>query len=502
MKSNLRRKLDICLAVVVPIMVILVLRALFEPSAAVTETRIVKVARGKLDVSVSMIGELDAARTHIVSSTLKGDKGKIIYLVSEGTAVKKGDVLVRLDPSPFETQVNRLSGELRSLDAAQEAARLMLEWDKNQTQREIQAAEYDLKVAELDLRRLKEGEGPLQLAQYKNELDQAQEEYERHQAYITDLNQLADKGIDSSGELLLAKRKASKLAEAYNNSKRRYESYKDHVLPTAIEAASVRAEKAAVEIDQVKKGAGYKVGRSAANLAEIEGKHETARASLKQALTELDKTTISAPFSGIAIHYEMFRDGRKRKPRVGDLVWQNQPLLYLPEIETMIVKTRIREVDLHKIALDQACTVRVDAFPHQHHLGRVTQIGMLAAERFENGAGEKFFQLTITLDGINRNLRPGMTARVNISAEKADNILFVPIHAVFREGDETFCYLARDDGRFIKTGIRTGRYNEDQVEIVKGLHAGDAISAFQPVPDQIVSQKTSPLQGDAARDNQ
>jgi len=409
---------------------------------------------------------------------------------------------VRLDPSPFETQVERLSGELRSLDAALEAARLMVEWDKNQTQREIQAAEYDLKVAELDLSRLKDGEGPLQLAQYRNELEQAQEEYERHQAYIADLNRLAGQGIDSSGELLLANRKASKLSEIYENSKRRYESYKDHVLPTAMAAARVRTEKAAVEIDQVKKGAGYKVGRSAANLAEIEGKRETVQAALKQALAELEKTTISAPFGGIAIHYEMFRDGRKRKPRVGDLVWQNQPLLYLPEIETMIVKTRIREVDLHKIALNQSCSVRVDAFPHQRHLGRVTQVGMLASERFENGAGEKFFQLTITLDGINRDLRPGMTARVNVSGEKAENILYVPIHAVFREDDDTFCYLSRNDGRFFKTSIRTGRYNEDNVEVVQGLHAGDAISAFQPAPAQIISQKAPTPQVNGDRDDQ
>lgn len=499
MKRKQQRKLAICLIMIVPIVVILLLRAILQPSAAVPETRIIKVAKGKLDTSVSMIGELDAARTHIVSSTLKGDKGKIIYLSAEGTAVKKGDVLVRLDPSPFETQVHRLSGELRSLDAAREASRQMLEWDKNQTQREIQATEFDLKVAKLELRRLVEGDGPLQLAQYKNDLEQAQAEYERHQAYIEDLDQLTEQGVDSSGEILLAKRNAAKLNEIYENARQRYESYKDHVLPTAIAAARLRVEKAVVEIDQVKKGSGYKVGRSAASLAEIEGKRETAQASLKQALAELDKTTILAPFDGIAIHYEMFRDGSKRKPRVGDLVWQNQPLLYLPEIETMIVKTRIREVDLHKITLGQLCTVCVDAFPHQRHQGRVTQVGILATERFESGAGEKFFQLTITLDGENRDLRPGMTARVNVNGAKAQDVVYVPIHTIFREGAETFCYLQQDGGRFLKNSIKTGRHNEDHVEIVQGLHVGDLVSTFQPAPGQIIDAVKLLPEGDTAQ---
>lgn len=486
-----RHKLVICLGLAVALLTVVLARLWSQPSAALPETRLVPVEKGKLDISVNMIGELDAARTHIVSSTLKGDKGKIIYLVDEGSAVNTGDVLVRLDPSPFETEVHRLSGELRSLEAAREAAGLMLEWEKNQTQREIQAAAYDRKVAELDLRRLVDGEGPLQLAQYKNELEQAREEYDRHEAYIADLNRLADQGIDSAGELLLARRKVAQLSEIYQSARQRYESYKEHVLPTAIAAARVRAEKAVVEIDQVQKGAVFKVGQSAANLSEIEGKRETVQASLKQALAELDKTTILAPFGGIAIHYEMFRDGRKRKPRVGDLVWQNQPLLYLPEIETMIVKTRIREVDLHKIALGQTCTIRVDAFPNEHYAGRVSQVGMLAAERFDNGSGEKFFQLTITMDGENRDLRPGMTARVNVSGSKTGDLLYIPIHAVFREGGDAFCFRARGDGRFLKTRISTGRYNEDHVEIVKGLHQGDMISAHLPAPDQITATEAN-----------
>lgn len=482
-----RHKLVICLSLAVALLTVVLSRLWSQPSAALPEMRLVTVTKGKLDINVNMIGELDAARTHIVSSALRGDKGKIIHLVEEGTAVTEGDVLVRFDPTPFETEVHRLTGELRSLNAAREAARQMLAWEENQTQREIQAAGFDRKVADLELRRLVDGEGPLQLAQYKNELEQAKEEYERHEAYIADLNQLAEQGIDSSGELLLAKRKVEQLSEIYQSARQRYESYKEHVLPTAIAAARVRAEKAAVEIDQVEKGAVFKVGQSAANLAEIDGKRETVQAALKQAQAELDKTMILAPFSGIAIHYEMFRDGQKRKPRVGDLVWQNQPLLYLPEIETMIVKTRIREVDLHKIAMKQTCAVGVDAFPNEHYTGRVTQMGMLAAERFETGTGEKFFQLIITLDGENKDLRPGMTARVNVSGNKTDDMLYVPIHTVFREGTDTFCFRAQDDGRFLKTRIKTGRYNEDQVEIVQGLQQGDAISAYLPAPAQILT---------------
>ena len=97
----------------------------------------------------------------MVSSIIRGDRGKIIYLISDGNQVNKDDVLARLDPAPFEEEVRKLESKMQSLEAAVAANKQMLEWEKNQVQREIKTAQYNLKVAELDLRRLKQGEGPL-----------------------------------------------------------------------------------------------------------------------------------------------------------------------------------------------------------------------------------------------------------------------------------------------------------------------------------------------------
>lgn len=458
-----------------------------QPSDAVSDAHFVRVVSGDLDINVKTVGVLDAARTHMVSSAVRGDKGKIIFLVEDGAIVVKDDVLVRLDPTPFETEIHRLGGEVRSLEAAVESAKQMHKWEKNQTERQIRTAEYDLKVAQLELRRMLEGEGPLQLAQYKRELDKTKEEYTRHQAYISDLVDLQAQGFSNPTELSLARKKVEELGQQHQTARQRYESYKEHVLPTLVETARTSVDKAGNEIQQVKKGSTFKVARAASALAEVEGKLETAQAALEQALAELKKTTIQAPFGGIAILYETFRDGQKRKPRVGDRVWQNQPLLYLPDISTMIVKTQVREVDLHKVAIGQACSVRVDAYPETLFSGKVTAIGMLATERFESGIGEKYFQLTVTLTEINSRLRPGMTSRITVASDNATNILFVPVHAVFDDGSETVCYLVENNGIYRKKDVVTGRQNEDLVEIVSGLQEGDRVSVLRPQADKIIS---------------
>lgn len=478
-------------AALVALMAIQLSRCFIQPSNAIRGFNLAQVERGSIDIRVQTVGVLDAARTHMVSSAIRGDKGKIIFLVEDGAQVSKEDVLVRLDPTPFETEVHRLGGEVRSLAAAKDSAEQMLEWEKNHTEREIRTAEYNLTVAQLELRRLVEGEGPLQLAQYKSELDKAKEELSRYQAYIVELGKLKDQGFANPNEITLARDKVAQLGEFYQTAHQRYESYKDHVLPTSIETARARVDKERMELEQLKKGTTHKVARAAAVLAEVQGKIETAQASLQQALTELNKTAIKAPFAGIAILYETFRDGQKRKPRVGDRVWQNQPLLYLPDISTMIVKTQIREVDLHKVAMDQPCAVMVDAYPDTLVHGKVTLVGMLATERFEGSIGEKYFQLTVTLEGKNDRLRPGMTARITVNSENAADILFVPVHAIFSNGPGSFCYRLEKDGNFQKKVVTVGRQNEDLVEIVSGLDEGDRVSLLKPPADQILSDQAS-----------
>ena len=452
----------------VVVIVLSLSRCFSQPSDAVGEAHFVRVVRGDLGINVKTVGVLDAARTHMVSSAVRGDKGKIIFLVEDGSIVAKDDVLVRLDPTPFETEIHRLGGEVRSLEAAVESAKQMLKWEENQSERQIQTAEYDLKVAQL-------------------ERDKNKEEYARHQAYISDLANLQAQGFSNPTELSLARKKVEELGQQHKTARQRYVSYKEHVLPTLVETARTSVDKAGIEIQQVKKGSTFKVARTASVLAEVEGKLETAQAALKEALAELKKTIIRAPFGGIAILYETFRDGQKRKPRVGDLVWQNQPLLYLPDISTMIVKTQVREVDLHKVAIGQACSVRVDAYPETLLFGKVTSIGMLATERFENGIGEKYFQLTLTLTEKNSRLRPGMTSRITVASENATDILFVPVHAVFDHGPETFCYLVENNGIYRKKEVVTGRQNEDLIEVVSGLQEGDRVSVLKPHADKIIS---------------
>ncbi len=124
-------------------------------------------------VQVHSVGELDAADSVVLSSSVRGDRGKIIWLVEDGRQVQRGDVLVRLDPSNFEEEVLKLESNLKDQKTVIDAYEQLLEWEINQAEREITKAERELEVAILDLRRLESGEGPMQMATLEGDLRKA-----------------------------------------------------------------------------------------------------------------------------------------------------------------------------------------------------------------------------------------------------------------------------------------------------------------------------------------
>jgi HlyD family secretion protein len=398
-----------------------------SPGNSATDLRLAEVQPRDFQIRINSIGALDAERSYMVSSTIKGDKGKIIFLVEEGNAVQSGDVLVRFDPTPFENDISRLNGELKSREAVVEAHQQLLDWEKSQHEGNVKSAEYAIK--------------------------EASQEVQRYQSYIRDLEELRKKGQQFPTEIDQARKKSDQL--------------------------QAKQEKARGDYEQAKKDAVYKIASAMANLNKVKSEQEATRFALAEAQSELAKTEIRAKMPGMPVHFEQFRDNQKRKPRVGDIVWQNQPILYLPDVSTMLVKTQVREIDLHRLQKGQKAQVRLDAYPETPFTGDVVTIGILASDGADGAKGEKFFQLTLRLNERDARLRPGMTARVGIVAEEVKGALAVPLQAIFEENGRSVCYVG-ERGKYRVQQVKTERQNEDWAEVTSGVTRGTQVSMVKP----------------------
>lgn len=479
---NLKNKwLTYCVVFLGLFFAMLILTGSFKPGNADRNLPLAKAGIQELEVTVNTIGVMDAARSHMISSTIRGDEAKIIYLVDDGTRVETGDVLVKLDSAPFKEKVQHYRDEVASLASAVTAKKQILEWEKTQSEKDIQTADYNLKVAKLDLKRLTEGDGPLQVALFQDDLDNAKKELDKYLSYLSSLEQLTKQGYENPGEIDQAKKKINELKKKYNSCETKFQSYQKHVFPSLEKAARAKVEKSKMESVQIRKAGTFKIAKAMADLNEIQGQLLTKQSYLKLARSELDNTIIRASSPGIAILFETFRESEKRKPRVGDRVVRNQPILYLPDITSMIVKTHIREIDLYKVALGKKATVYVDAYPELMLEGRVSFIGALATELTNKNSGVKYFQLTIVLDTDDSRLRPGMTSRVSIQADKVEKTLCVPVQSVFTQKNKHYCYLVSGDkNRITRRKIDLGKQNEFFTEVLSGLEPGDLVSLIDP----------------------
>ena len=430
-----------------------------------------------LAVEIRTLGTLEARQAHMISSQIKGPGAKIIYLAGNGRFVAKDEILVRFDAQPFETAVDELEIEAHNLAAALEAAEQLVEWEKNEAGQRIITAEYQHKVAQLDLRRLVEGEGPLKLAQLSDELDEAELALQRHRAYLEDLQELAEEGIANPAELDRVGEDVKILEETHRSAKRQYDSYEGYVLPLLVETARAKEQNTRLSIEQIRQASVHKIANASATLAQARGRLKAAEEALARAREELDRTVLRAPFDGMIVHYETYRDGEMRTPREGDTVIVNQPIMYFPDISSLTVKSRVRESDLHRIRADQRATVFIDAYPEEQFAGHLAGIGALARK---GGQGEeKFFQVDISLAETDDRLRPGMSARVIIHIAELTQVPTLPIQAVFRDVGGDYCYLYRN-GLYERRLVTVGRRNEDFVEIAAGLGIGDRVSQVEP----------------------
>jgi multidrug efflux pump subunit AcrA (membrane-fusion protein) len=78
-----------------------------------------------------------------------------------------------------------------------------------------------------------------------------------------------------------------------------------------------------------------------------------------------------------------------------------------------------------------------------------------------------------------------MRCKASILLGRAEDVLSIPVQAVFREGVASFVYVPDGKG-FSQRLVRLGRSSELQVEVVDGLGEGDEVLLREPSADEIM----------------
>jgi RND family efflux transporter MFP subunit len=211
--------------------------------------------------------------------------------------------------------------------------------------------------------------------------------------------------------------------------------------------------------------------------AKVEVKRASDKVDLAQ--KELDEMTILAPIPGLVVYLEIWKGGTMGKVQEGDSPWPGQGLIDLPDLSEMMVKATVSEVDANKVDTGQAVDVTLDAFPGQVYKGVVTRKGTLARKKDYN-SNINVFDIEVSIKDHDDNLKPGMSASCKIIVNRIEDVVSVPLEAVFEKGGQTVVYLKNKD----KQEVKVGRKNDMSVEIVDGLKGGESICLVDPTVEE------------------
>ncbi len=223
-----------------------------------------------------------------------------------------------------------------------------------------------------------------------------------------------------------------------------------------------------------------------------------AQASLDEAEDRLSKTIIRAPIAGKITRLNV-EEGET--VIIGTMNNPGSLILAISDLSVVEVVVQVDETDVPQISLGDSASVRIDAFPDQTFVGRVTEIGNSAIRPpSQQAAGQQAaidFEVVLTLDSTDAPLRPDLSATADIVTEMRRDVLAVPIIALTvraldeEEADSTAPGSVQIDdeeadvegvfvvvdGAVAFTQVEVGIAGQEYFEILSGVAEGDTVVA-------------------------
>jgi HlyD family secretion protein len=436
------------------------------------------VQQGPFEVTIVEAGVLQALHSVTYSTSIPGGQVTILFLAPEGAAVHEGDLLVRLDSTPYRESLELSQAQLAQarseLVKAQQEGKLL----ELQGRRAAAKAEQDVGLAVLELAGVTEGSGKVAAAESEAELVRARWHAEETVSAYEDLKPLMDEGFVTEREFVEARLAVDKAREELELLELKHRAYVEYSRPAEIEKARGHLQQSKLVDQRLRNAVGDMLGKAEFDLRLARKRVADLTDNIELQKQSIARCEIRATRPGLVIHEYVPSGSAKRKLQVGDQVSPNQELVTVPDLSQMIVDAHLRESDIHKIKKGQDVSVVVRAYPDLRLAGEVSSIGALTQEE-EDGRSGKYFQVAILLSRTDPRLRPGMTARVKLPVERLDEAVYVPLDAVFARRGRQYCYVWHRRQPELREVV-TGPSNETAIVIVAGVTAGEKVLVRDP----------------------
>lgn len=209
---------------------------------------------------------------------------------------------------------------------------------------------------------------------------------------------------------------------------------------------------------------------------------ERAQTNLDLAEDRLSRTKITAPFDCTIL---------TRPVSVGQAVSGSggfnagTEVFTIANLSDLIINAHVNQADVTRLQQDMEVDISVEAVPGLTVKGIIQRIAPQATI-INNIKG---FSCRIQLRDIDPRIQPGMTANVSIPVASAENVMAIPLAAVFSEQGARYVYV-KDGQKFIRKDISIGISDFFHAEVLSGLNGNEQVAITPPDPKDIVDTST------------
>lgn len=154
----------------------------------------------------------------------------------------------------------------------------------------------------------------------------------------------------------------------------------------------------------------------------------------------------------------------------GEVIDRTTILMTVADLDNMEVVISVDELDINKVKLEQSANITSDVYPDEIFTGKVSKISLEG--KSQNGVTT--YDVTIKLND-RKSLMSGMNVEVEILADNRENVLVVPINAVYKSNGDYMVTIKDSAGNKSDVKVELGLATKNKAEIISGLKEGDVV---------------------------
>ena len=180
-----------------------------------------------------------------------------------------------------------------------------------------------------------------------------------------------------------------------------------------------------------------------------------AQAAVDAAKLQLDYANVTAPVSGIITSKGVTKNNMTSTGSVAYTIMSDG---------SKFVVFYVSEDIMRELQVGQSITVE----KNNEELEAVITENPQVAD-----ANTGLFMVKARVNG-NEDLVSGIKVKLNMTTKHADNVMTLPIDAVYHESEKSFVYTYVN-GKANKVYVETGLYNDEKIEIISGITTDDQV---------------------------